>query len=105
MKMGQWFICDEKTFFLKPKTFSCSNLAPIVSLFSQLSTLLHVCVVQQHCNMWTALPAGGAGYKYQLQRDGARGSAGSEEQNGSEPPGGTRHPRRGVFSWLLSELG
>lgn len=57
----------------------------------QHSSLLHLCLVQQHRDRWTLLPVGGSDSEYQLQRDGARVSAGSKEQNGSEPTVWTRH--------------
>lgn len=71
----------------------------------QHGTLLHLCLVQHHCHRWIALPVGGTTSEHQLQRDRAGISAGSEEQNGPEPPVGTRHRHGRVFTWLLSELG
>lgn len=77
----------------------------IHSLCSQHSALLHLCLVQQHCHRCTALPVGGTSCEYQLQRDRAGVSAGSEEQNRPESSVGTRHRHWSVLAWVLQELG
>lgn len=67
----------------------------------QHGAVLHLCVVQQHCHGWTALPVGGTAPKHQLQRDRAGIPAGSEEQNRPRPPVGTRHrPGRALTGFL-----
>lgn len=71
----------------------------------QHGSVLHLCLVQQHCHNWVALPAGGAAPKHQLQRDRTGIPAGSEEQNRPEPPAGAGHRHGTVLAWLLQELG
>lgn len=84
-----------------PILMSCN----IHSLCWQHGTLLHLCLVQQHCHRWIALPVGGANTEHQLQHDRAGISAGSEKQSRPEPPVGTHHRQGRVLTWLLSELG
>lgn len=71
----------------------------------QHGALLHLCLVQQHYHGRAAVPVGGASAQHQLQRDGARVSAGPEEQDGPQPPAGVGRRHGGVFTRLLSELG
>ncbi|XP_049912403.1 palmitoyltransferase ZDHHC23-B isoform X3 [Epinephelus moara] len=73
----------------------------------QHCTLLHLCVVQQHRDLWATPPAAGAGHQRQLQRNRARGPHGPARQNRSQLLLGTHRGHRRLlprFPWQLGRV-